>query len=658
MSVIETERQDVLPAAYAPFLPVLERLSEPLVRVLEGQLVQFERLVRSMDTREFVPQGEFEGLGGLTMRGEVTHILQSELLLRTEAPLEFLRRLAESETVYLEKQYADPGARSVYRATISAGPGMLGHGRIVALAAIFFLARVARERGAEFHWCVLPRADGPVWFDEVSVNTIKRFLRAAAWREMHADDLGEAGKVWTSLEPQALKDENFRAVDWVIGADPRRPALRGAPALAVRDSANSLSFALLPQIPGEPRSAQLLVRQNGRERARAAILFPDDHSCVSALENPFRPMKPQQRGGSALGTSIPALPGWEPHYFIMPNPQTHVVRLDEGLLILRWAGKDGFAQRHFVPIPEGVHLVGVRMQDNMFSVMVHEVRGGREMLSYGQFLLLGGASTKPVLARSRQVPSKHLFDKRGRYAVPPINIGEGAEFYSSSGAAYHLSFHHAQYDVGFMPLYKAPRTIFANPPYRVVEAEDGGRKTLRVLKQRHGLVDDYPAGDLPEQLYGMVYSGGDRSLAYSAAPGVWTIPAAVKPGDQDRPRQIVVAPHETLLIGRISGTGETARIWSDARYGGDGSIRSVRQEEGAMVLRQAQLRLGGDAMSIVKIALADDGYWALAADADGAPSELLHYRLRKRDSRYLCDRFPLDGLRAKAAKIDLETLHD
>ena len=79
----------VLPKAYAPFAPVLELLPRPLAQVLRGQLAQFEPLARGLEQREFALQGDFEGLGGLTHHGAIDHILQSELLLRTEAPLDW-----------------------------------------------------------------------------------------------------------------------------------------------------------------------------------------------------------------------------------------------------------------------------------------------------------------------------------------------------------------------------------------------------------------------------------------------------------------------------------------------------------------------------------------------------------------------------------------
>src|SRR4051794_30027811 len=113
-----TDAAAALPAPYAVFLPVLEQLSVPLGQLIRGQLAQFERLIGGFDEADLHAQGDFEGLGSLTTHGDIAHIVQSELLLRTEAPLEFLRRLAESETLYHEKEYSDPGVKSLYRLTI------------------------------------------------------------------------------------------------------------------------------------------------------------------------------------------------------------------------------------------------------------------------------------------------------------------------------------------------------------------------------------------------------------------------------------------------------------------------------------------------------------------------------------------------------------
>jgi hypothetical protein len=45
-------------------------------------------------------------------------------------------------------------------------------------------------------------------------------------------------------------------------------------------------------------------------------------------------------------------------------------------------------------------------------------------------------------------------------------------------------------------------------------------------------------------------------------------------------------------------------------------------------------------------------------DADGWPSTLLHYRLKKRSHSYDCHRYDLDALCKDAATIDVAKFHD
>jgi hypothetical protein len=647
----------ILPAVYVPFLPVLERLSEPLMRVIEGQLLQFERLASNFDTHEMTAQGEFEGLGGLTMRGEIAHILQSELLLRTEAPLEFLRRLVESETVFLEKQYADPGAKSVYRATISVGPGLLGHGRIIALAAIFFLARIARERGAAFHWSILPRREGPIWFNEVSVNTVKRFLRAASHREMHADDLAEAEAIWDRLSQEDRTNGIVRHVDWAIGAAGTRRLRHGNATVAVSEASNSLAFMLLPPARDVPRSAQIAVRHLGRERASATIVFPDDASCASALENPFRPLRPQVLAG-AIGKAIPERTGWEPLHFIAPNNRTRIIRLNDGLLVLDRITKQQTGHSYFVVIPQEMHLAGLQADGTMLSLIVHSSLRERERLSYFRIFPMGVPKVTLECIRSWPVPSEHLFHKRSPAALPPLNVGRDVEFYSGSGQAYRLRLNSEDWDTGFKPQYDAPKTLFANGTHRIVFANREDEPVLRVQKGTKQGVDDFllPPGTKPEQVRDLVYWGTDRGLAYSLQPGLWTVPAAL--GSLAGPAgELQVEPYEKVLSATRHGDVVTARIWSDARYGGDGSVRAIRIENGVRTARNLPVKLGDDAFSIIKVLQDDDGLWALTTDGAGNPAELLQYRLQKRDHRYQCIRFDLRKLRSKATQLRLET-HD
>lgn len=662
----------VFPAAYASFAPVLDRLSDALVELLHGQLLQFERLARSFDWQEFAPQGEFEGLGGLTLRGDIAHIVQSELLLRTEAPLEFLRRLAESETIYHEKRYADPGTRPVYRVMISVGPGLLGHGRLVALASLFFMARIAHARAADFHWTFLPREQGAIWFNDLSVNTVKRFLRAASYREMAAEDVEAAQIVWQGLVPDApaAGDPDYR--DWLIGA-----AVRGQ---AVSDGAGSLAFTLLPSVAGERRAAQFVVRQRGAERNRATILFPDDRICVSALNSPFAPLKPGELTKLAA-TPRSKMAGWEPLHFTTPRTDTKIVRMRHGLLILTGDVKWALTGKWFVLLPEHVTLAGVGLDGHLLRIAVHTAQSGRDTMVRKDIILsseprativsvVGTSVSMPEERGSmvlsglrREVPSAHLFREQRPYAVPPMNWGENVEVYSTFGQAFAFQPRIHGGPTQFTMLHQAPKILYSNGPYRVVRP-DMNAPTLRVLKHSARQMDEFFIGEDevgPERLFGMVYSPAHRSLAYSVTPNVWTVPPhdwQAKRGADLAEARIRLEPHETLLAAHGGPRQQTARIWSDARYGGNGTVRTMRYDNGVPTQKQPVLRLGDDALSIVKVQLGDDGIWAMKVDEDQAPAELLLYRRKKKHSQSECTRFDLQALASEAIQIDLGSLDD
>jgi hypothetical protein len=641
-----------LPAAYAPFLPVLERLSEPLQQVLEGQFLQFERQFDAVDRLRFAPLGEFEGIGGLTMRGDILQILQSELLLRTHAPLEFLRRLAEHEILYLEKRYADPGARNIYRVLLSIGPGMLGHGRLVALAAIFFLARVARERGAAFHWCVLPQADGVVWFDEVSVNNVKRFMRAVSYREMTIEDAAEARKAWDERMPTIRGEIAPDCLDWTVGARVDRSA-----------ASNALTFAVDPPRTGEPRTSHVVLRQSGYERSRASIVFPDDRVCASAITNPFRPFKPEPTG-TPDSEPIPPLVGWEPEYLAIHRGAIKLVRTAAGLLILIPASTDSGWRSWFVPLPSGVTLAGVQVAQDLLWILVHDGRSSFETLRYAMIRPGHRGPAELLARREKSVPSAQLFRKRSIHAIPPLILhGSAAEFHAHSGAAFRLGW---QMDAGSTavnlippsPKVKGPMLLLATGVHRIRHIERDGSSRAEVVKGVNSRVDEFalPAESIG-RLHGLIYSTNSRSLAYSIGPGVWQI--AHRPGfEPEDNTTFTLQRHERLLAAKAGSKGVSLRIWSDARYGGDGRVRSERRDGHQVIARQAPLDLGEDALAIVKVEAADDGLWAIATGSDGFPATLIQYRYHKRQSRYDCVRHAIDDLCADALVLDLDLHHD
>jgi len=657
--------QEALPAAYAPFVPLFDRLSDPLQQALGGQLAQFERFVRSVAVQRFAPQGEFEGLDGLGMRGEIANIVQSELLLRTEAPLEFLRRLAEAETLFHQKSYADPGARSIYRAMLSIGPGMLGHGRLVALAALFFMARVARDRGAHFHWCYLPRGDGAIWFEDLSVNSVKRFMRAASYREMEMRDVAEAQAVWARIEPAALVRDTPDHIDWVVGADaasPVRGGQSGRPVPAASVAANAICYRLLPPAAGIAREAALLIRRGGKDADRGQILFPDDQVCLSAIRNPFKPLAPAT---AAKANAMPPLPpaGWEPLYFSAPSPYAKIVRMRDGLLVFMLDRNGLVTGSWYAPLGEGVTLAGVGVAHPHLSIAVQARKGSRELVAYRSYNLWGEHMPHCVASFSKDVPTTHLFRRQRPYVVPPLyHNRQRLLVHSSFGQAFSFRSPEADGLVHFEMLYEEPKTLHATSRYRVVRVEQGGSFWLRVLKKGGPILEQFVEGPekvTADRLLGMAFSPSESSLAYSLAPNHWVVCAGR--WNTARARQLhggpvpdqllMLDPHQRLLNARIANGGIAARIWSDERLGGDGTIRTMRRAGEKTTCTDEVIRLGADGDSIAGIQVGDDGFWAIALDESGAPRKLLHHRLVK--SLTNVNRFDLAALVDEATRIDL-----
>jgi hypothetical protein len=631
-----------LPAAYAAFVPVLERLSEPLLEVLYGQLEQLERLARPVDPRQAAIRGEFEGLGGLTLRGDIDHVVQSELLLRTEAPLEFLRRLAEGETVFHEKEYADPGARAVYRAMISVGPGALGHGRMVALAALLFLARTAAQRRAELHWCFLPKADGAVWFDAVSPNTVKRLLRAASFREMTAEDAEDAAGAWADLHAAELASGGLRPVDWLIGA--RAGALQGA--------ANGLLFSVDAPRRGEPRTVELRVREGGREVSRAKATFPPDGVCVSALRTPFRPLAPP----ATIAPNLPAPirrepPGWAPQYFAMTSGKSLVVRLARALLVLDFDERLNVASKILIPLPDDALPAGVRRRHGHLTMLLHRTRSGRERLQLCQVRLHG----RPALAveAEEDVPAR-MFARQHAFAVPSLGEpGTALRFYSTHGSPFDLTVG-TDRTMRMSAVHQRETILWSTGSHNVFRYGRG----IVVRKVVGGAVDSFVSGEqqLEGKLYGMALSRTDRGLAFALEPSVWTVARQASTDiavNQAPCPKLAVKPYETVISARIVDEAVVARIWSDARRGGQGDIRTVTYRGGQASGGREPMNLGDRALGVARIDIADDGaFWAVTTDLSGRPDEIVHLRRDKSSSKPKLAAFDLAALSADAAQVE------
>ena len=157
----------------------------PLVRRLDA-------LVRRVDATE-APEGEPDGFGGLSRRGDPERMLLSEWLLADEMPLEFMRRAASAELLHLRTVTRRPTGRGRVAVLADVGPDQLGAPRLVQLAALIVLHRRAAARGSELAIGLTSEPPGG-W------HTGELPELYEAWRRGHAPvpTAGEAFASWTA----------------------------------------------------------------------------------------------------------------------------------------------------------------------------------------------------------------------------------------------------------------------------------------------------------------------------------------------------------------------------------------------------------------------------------------------------------------------------
>lgn len=648
------------PEAYASFAPLLARLSDPLQAIIAGHLASFERLIGAVSEPALSTRGEVEGLGGLTTHGDIAQILQSELLLRTEAPLEFLRRVVESETLYLQRQYHDEGLQRVNRLMISIGPGLLGHGRTLALATLFFMARISQERGNLFHWCYMPTGKDAVWFDEISANAIKRFLKAGSYRELTMDDMADAVGIWDRLHPHAPRHAAPMCIDWMIGALPltvsamTRPAARYAP--------NAFAFRLDPPLPGAARGAMLTLRRRGRDQKPVAFSFPPDVQCLSALNRPFAPIAAAAAVAGPDAAGREPLDGWEPVYFTAPNSMSRIVRTADGVLILLAQDRHVFSRRYFIALEGDAKLVGIRLVRDMLSVLIQDQPDGVERLLFCSAALPSSSADSPaVTLRVKAVPCAQLFRKQPAYAVPLLaGAPQQIVFYAANGKPFLLHMEDSA-QMRFEPHNRLSPILYSEGRNRIIQTHVRDTDLLRVLRNSGATLTDFAleeAANLSGRRFGMLYSSAHGHLAYSARPNVWTVPPVSTGTGQDAGDQFEVAPYETPIAVRARGGFVEATLWSDARRGGQGTVRNVQFRNGEILPAQRAIALGEDADHIVDVKMTDDGIWAIALDREGRPWRLLAYYRDKKDKKPARAVFHLAKLQQEAIDIDMIGMAD
>lgn len=135
-----------LPPGLRPWAESLAFLTVEAALHLGPLVRRIDTLVRRHDAGD-AERGEPDGYGGLSTRGQPEQLLLSEWLLADELPMEFLRRAASRELLYVRPVARASRPRGKVAVLFDAGPDQLGAARLVQLAALVVLHRRALARG-------------------------------------------------------------------------------------------------------------------------------------------------------------------------------------------------------------------------------------------------------------------------------------------------------------------------------------------------------------------------------------------------------------------------------------------------------------------------------------------------------------------------------
>jgi hypothetical protein len=630
-------------------------LSAPLRNLLGGQLGEFERARAHFLPREQHTDGELEGFDGLALRGDLSHILQSELLLRTEAPMEFVRRLSEAEALFLNKSFVDPGAHTAYRLIISAGPNLLGHARLAALSALFFFARLAGTRGAKLCWTFAPRREGPIWFEGVTATSLRAFLEAASFRDVNSEDIAALDALKVEKRNSSLTAA--AEVDWLLVADgPQRS-----------DAAQRAPRALcLEMKPGsnEARHARAAIVREGRVRRRFSIAFPDDALCLAALREPFAPRvevgAPRRRAG---GKRREPLQSWAPEYFVSLRQGQFLVRFSGGLLVLvsdidNRADAARF-RSYWLDVPSGVKLIGADLGAGLCHAAFQGNIEGQEAIWAGAVSIASGALSRTfVKVLERRFPCRQLFAKQAPFVLPGLDLTRARQvgFYSSLGQVFRGPTWTDAKGVCEVDI-RAGKVLLDNGIYRAFWGASLSKGQLHIEKRGRFLsLHQLDVQELSTRaFFGAMFDYNSDAFCFSAEPGRWQVASRRAGATQTFQTNLA----DQVVSVRPKDSSLEVRLWSDARYGGDGAVRLEEHRNGEVLNSRLHFNFDEVVGTVGKYEVTADGSaWAVTIGDGGDPLSLVRCRRRKKGRDYVFKAYDLEELRREATRLELDVRFD
>lgn len=191
--------------------PDLARLLVPWIRGLERRLGPFGRSITD-------EQGEPDGYADLSRRGPYERLLTTEWALAQAAPLEFQRRAAMGEHLFLDLERRRPRGDGRIVALFDGGADQLGRPRIAQMAAWVALAARAERVGAELWWGDVLDPETELLPTDLGLGSAAGFETFLARRSLSVPDRSHL-EAWRDRLAADCKDPGRVEEHWWIGGE-------------------------------------------------------------------------------------------------------------------------------------------------------------------------------------------------------------------------------------------------------------------------------------------------------------------------------------------------------------------------------------------------------------------------------------------------------
>lgn len=266
-----------LPAALAGWSHELSSFEHGVAIALGPLIHRLDELVgRHASAR--ATAGVPDGFDGITDRGHPDRLLMSQWLLAQEVPLEFARRAAEGELLYLAPARQHDSERGQSVLLLDCGPRLQGAPRLVQLALAIVLHRRARSAERGFGLGILTDEPG-TWLDGDLATQLGRWLRSrtsTVCRPQQVTDwLGQLDRpqdAWVVTTESALRE-----VDPPPGTRPRFVTVHEAEWTSSGPTRLVVSVAgehLQLPLPDARPAIQVLRGQGWRRSTPARVVIP------------------------------------------------------------------------------------------------------------------------------------------------------------------------------------------------------------------------------------------------------------------------------------------------------------------------------------------------------------------------------------------------